>query len=66
MKAYEIVVVVLAVLIVAGVITGTLIKKYRNKKKGIIGCCCDCAHCSACPHCTQKAVVAKDDANSDQ
>ena len=66
MKAYEIVVIVLAVLIVAGVIVGTSVKKYRNKKKGIVGCCCDCAHCSACPHCTQKAVVEKDEATDNR
>ena len=62
MQAYEIVLIIVAVLFVIGVIVGSIVKKYRNKKKGIPACCCDCSSCSACSHCTQiKDIVGKKD-----
>ena len=69
MKWYEIAVIVLAVAFVIGVIVGTTIRKYRNKKKGIPACCCDCSQCSACSHCTPiKDIVGvkKDETDNNQ
>lgn len=52
MSALEIIVIVASVLFVVGVAVGTIVKKARNKKKGIVGCC-DCSSCSACSYCHQ-------------
>ena len=51
MTAIEIVVIVACVLFVAGVVVGVVVKRARNKKKGIPTCCCDCSRCNGCAHC---------------
>ena len=64
MQVYEIVLIVVAVLFVVGVIVGTTVKKYRNKKKGIPACCSDCSSCSNCSGCSQyKDVLDKIETN---
>ena len=59
MQPIEIVTIILAVLIVAGVAVGTAIKKKNNKKKGLPGGCCDCAGCPYCEACKRHASQQK-------
>ena len=49
MGPLEIIILVAAVCLVAGVVVSQIVKKYRAKKSGISACggCCDC--CSSCP-----------------
>lgn len=51
MSALEIVVIVCCVLFFVGVVTATVVKKTRDRKKGIHTCCgCD-GCCSGCCNC---------------
>ena len=60
MSPLEIVVIVVCALFVVGVIVGTIVKKVRNKKKGIVGCC-DCSACASCPHCCANKTSEKEE-----
>ncbi|MBQ7369821.1 MAG: FeoB-associated Cys-rich membrane protein [Clostridia bacterium] len=42
------------ILVVVGVIVGTVVLSVIRKKKGKTACGCDCASCSSCPHCNAK------------
>ena len=37
--------------ITIGTVLGVLVKRRRNRKRGIVASCCDCAHCPHCAHC---------------
>ena len=53
MSPLEIIVIIFCIVFVLGVITATLVKKTRNRKKGIISCCDCCSSCSGCCHCNK-------------
>lgn len=46
MQWYEILIIVACILIVFGVVIGSVLRKKRNKGKG--GCGCGCSECSGC------------------
>ena len=57
MTPLEIIVIIFCVVFVLGVFTATIVKKTRDRKKGISSCCdcCDgCSSCSGCCHCNKE------------
>ena len=66
MGPVDIAVIVVCVLAVVGVITGGIINKIRNKKKGI-SCSCSSCGCCSCAHChrteEEKSENDKNDKN---
>lgn len=56
MGPLDIIVIVACVLAVVGVITGGIITRIRNKKKGITSSCssCGCCSCAHCHHAEEK------------
>lgn len=66
MNPWEIVLIVACVLFVAGVAAWSIVKKIRNKKKGVVACCdcggsCSggCGSCGNCHGCMSKEELKK-------